>query len=273
MRLRASSVLVVVTLLIGCGGACTSSTPVSPTGPPQMSGVCRNYASSVTTTITTTFPGQNPTVATQNITTSYNTATNQFSATGTGTYSNGICGRSISWSMTYGSVADFVDEVSVIPPKTRWASQSGTVTDSGPGRCGNSTFAATTTNSYDSQGRLVSGVSTGGLSFPNMTAIPGGTAVYTAWDVLGRPAAYRIAGPPPVSGSISYDDSSRTRSTTVNLGGISTTTAVDAIDSDGNPVRSQRVVRIPPPPLRGGSGVAETADTTFVIHATRRVCR
>jgi hypothetical protein len=283
MRFRASSVLAVVTLLIGCGGADTSSTPVSPTGPPQMSGVCRNYASSVTATTTTTITGQIANGATDDTTTSYNTATNLFSATGTGMYIQGLCRRSVSWTTTYASLADFVDEVSVIPPKMRWVHQSGTVvTGSAAGPCGNSTFAPTTTNSYDSQGRIVSSVSTGelglsistgslGLTIPNITT-PGGTAVYTAWDVLGRPMAYRVAGP-PVSGSISYDDSARTRSTTVNNGGISTTTAVDAFDSDGNPVRSQRVTRYPRRPLSMGPEYVETADIAFVNHATRRVCR
>ena len=285
MRFRAPYVLVLVALLIGCGGAGTSSTPASPTGLPQMSGVCRNYASSATATTTTTITRQIPNGATDDTTTSYNTATNLFSATGTGMYNHDLCRRSVSWSTTYGSLADFVDEASVIPPRIRWVRQSGTVvTDSGPtGPCGNRTSAATTTNSYDSQGRIVTSVSTGelgvsistgslGLTIPNITT-PRGTAVYTAWDVLGRPTAYRVAGPPPVSGSISYDDSTRTRSTTVNIGGISTTTALDAFDSDGNPVRSQRVTRFPRPPLTVGPEWLETADIAFVNHATRRVCR
>jgi beta-lactamase class A len=55
------------------------------------------------------------TVDTQNITISYNTATNQLSETGTGMSNNGICRASGSWSTNYGSLADFVDEVSVIP--------------------------------------------------------------------------------------------------------------------------------------------------------------
>jgi len=167
----------------------------------------------------------------------------------------------------------------------RWLHQSGTVvTDSGPtGPCGNRTSTATTTNSYDSQGRIVTSVSTGelglsistgwlGQTIPNITT-PRGTAVYTAWDVLGRPTAYRVDGPPPVSGSISYDDAGRIRSTTVSMGGISTTTAVDAFDSDGNPVRSQRVTRFARRPLSPGPELLETSDTTFVIHATTRVCR
>ena len=282
-RFHASSVLVVVTLLIGCGGAAgTSSTPVSPTDAPQISGVCRNYASSVTATTTTTITGQTPNGATEDTTTSYNIATNLFSATGTGMFNHGLCRRSVSWSTTYASLAEFIDEVSMIPPKTRWASQSGMVTFSGPSPCGNTTSAPTTTNSYDGQGRIVSSVSAGELGLsstgsigqtnPNIT-IPRGTAVYTAWDVLGRPTAYRVAGPSPVSGSISYDDSARTRSTNFYNGGFSTTTAVDAFDSDGNPVRSQRVTRFARRPLSPGPELLETSDTTFVIHATTRVCR
>jgi hypothetical protein len=271
MHFRASSVLVVVTLLIGCGGDGTSSAPVSPTGPPLMSGVCRNYASSVTATTTTTFTGQNPSVATQDTTTSYNTATNQLLETGTGMSNNGICRRSVSWSTNYGSVADFVDEVSVIPPKTRWASQSGMATYSGPsGPCANRTSAAATTISYDSQGRLVVSVSTGGVGPRSLVATSlGNNNVYTAWDVFGRQTAY---GRPDSFGAlnhISYDDSARTRSTAYYT---APTTTVDTFDSNGNLVRSLTVTRVPPRPITGGGGV-QTADTTVVIHATRRVCR
>jgi hypothetical protein len=52
-----------------------------------------------------------PIVATQDITTSYNIATNQLVASATGTSINGICQTSSSWSTTYGSVADFVEDV------------------------------------------------------------------------------------------------------------------------------------------------------------------
>ena len=274
MRFRASSVLVVVTLLIGCGGACSSSTPVSPTGPPQMSGVCRNYASSVTTTTTTTFTGMNPagTVDTQNITISYNTATNQLSETGTGMSNNGICRGSVSWSTNYGSVADFVDEVSVIPPKTRWASQSGMGTYSGPsGPCANRTSAATTTNSYDSQERLVRSVSTGGVGPRSLVATSlGNNNVYTAWDVFGRQTAYGHPDSVGALNHISYDDSARTRSTAYFT---APTKTADTFDSNGNLVRSLTVTRIPPRPLSGGTEFVTTTDTIFVIHATRRVCR
>lgn len=242
--------------MYACGGNPTTSTPVS--------GVCRNYVSSVTsaTTTTNTFPFV--ITSTQNITSSYSTATNLLSSTGTATDSLG-CQYSGSWSTNYGSVADFIDEVSVSPPKTRWATQSATVTRSGPsGPCGNGTFTGTTTNSYDSQGRLVESVVTGiGFTFPGVTnEAPG---VYTAWDVLGRPTARS----PWV---ISYDDAARTRSTTLNSGGLNTTT-VDTFDANGNPVRSRTVTRVAPPPITGGTESVETKDTMFVIGATVRVCR
>ena len=235
MRFRASSVLAVVTLMTGCGGAGTSSTPVSPTDPPQMSGVCRNYASSVTATSTTTYTGMNPagTVDTQDVTASYNTATNQLSEMGTGMSSNGMCRRSFIQLTNYRSVADFVEEVSVIPPRTRWLSQSVTSTGSGPSPCANGTSAATTTNSYDSQGRLAR--STGGVTSVVAPYLLGNNNVYTAWDVFGRPTAY-----PPLEYSaalvqISYDDSARIRATRYF---ITPTTTTDTFDSDGNPVRS-----------------------------------
>jgi hypothetical protein len=269
MRVRASSVLVVVTLVIGCDEDGKSSTPISPTGP----GVCRNYASSVTATTTTTYTGMNPagTVDTQNITTSYNTATNQLSETGTGMTNNGICQRSGSWSTNYGSVADFVDEVSVIPPKTRWASQSGMATYSGPSPCANRTSAATTTNSYDSQGRLVRSDSTGGVGPRSLVATSlGNNNIYTAWDVFGRQTAYGHPNSFGALNHISYDDSARTRSTRYFT---APTTTADTFDSNGNLVRSLTVTRVPPRPLSGGTEFVTTTDTIFVIDATTRVCR
>jgi hypothetical protein len=268
MRFRAPSVLVLVALLIGCGGAGTSSTPVSPTGP----GVCRNYASSVTATSTTTYTGMSPagTVTTQNITISYNTATNQLSETGTGMFNNGMCHANRSWSTNYGSVADFVDEVSVIPPKRRWASQSGMATYSGPSPCTNGTSAATTTNSYDSQERLATSVSTGPNSGSLVATSPGNNDVYTAWDVLGRPTAYRPFEYSAALVQISYDDSARTRSTRYFT---APTTTADTFDSNGNLVRSLTVTRIPARPLGRTTESVTTTDTIFVIHATRRVCR
>ena len=229
MRFRASALLVVVTFSIGCGG--------SPTGPAQVSGVCRNYASSVSSTTTTTYTGMSPSVATQDITASYNTASNELADTGTGTYGNGVCRSSFSSSTSYGSLADFVDEVSVIPPKTRWVGQSRTVTNSGPSGpvfCSNNTTVTTKTNSYDSQGRLATSVSTGPRS---SVATPPNNDVYTAWDVLGRPTAYRPFEYSAALVQISYDDSARTRSTRYFT---SPTTTTETFDSNGNLVRSRR---------------------------------
>jgi hypothetical protein len=274
MRFGGSSVLVAVTLFNGCGGASTPSTPVSPTSatsPSQLSGVCRNYASSVIATTTFTFTGANPTVETEIITSSYSTALNQVVATGTVTSSLG-CRAGGSWSTTYRSTADLVDEVSVIPPRTRWASQSGTATYIGPtGPCANRTSEGTVTNSYDREGRLVREDSTGNVSFPSMTWASETTTVYAAWDALGRPTAYTTSSPAwepgSVSGSISYDDAARTRTIQSDIG----RTIVDTFDSDGNPVRSLNVLR-----TRLGRTTPEfvtTIDTTFVIGATTRICR
>ena len=272
MRTRALPTALAL-LLTGCGGAGTS--------PTDLSGLCRIYSSSVTATTTKTpFTGVNPIVATEDITISYNIATNQLVASATGTSINGICRTAGSWSTNYGSIADFVEEVSVVPPRTRWVSQSGTVTQTGPDRpCGSGTIAATTTNSFDAQGRLVRAVS-GGIPFPMLTErILIGTSVYTAWDVVGRPTIYSPPSPPAssVPQSIAYDDSARTRSTILNIGGISFSTTVDTFDSDGNLIRNRRVTRYPAPPITAATtglpDFVETADTTFVIHATSRACR
>jgi hypothetical protein len=259
-------VLAVVTLLIGCGGSGTSATPVSPDGP----GICRNYASSVTKTTTTTYTGMNPagTVSTQDVTASYNTGSNQLSETGTGM--SGMCRSSVVWLTSYSSVADFVDEVSVIPPKTRWASQSGTGMYSGPsGPCRNDTLSGTTTNSYDSQGRLATSVSTGPIGGSLVATSLGNNNIYTAWDVFGRQAAYAHPGLGALN-YVSYDDSARTRTTRYFA---APTTTADTFDSNGNLVRSLTVTRVPPPPHTGGREFVTTTDTIFVTHATRRVCR
>ena len=260
----------VALLLTGCGGAGTS--------PTELSGLCRIYASSVTVTTTQSpVTGNDPLIATEDITISYNVATNQLVASATGASINGICQTSANWSRTYGSVADFVEEVSVVPPLTRWVSESGTVTTNGPDRpCGSATITATTTNSFDTQGRLVRTVS-GGIPFPLLTErTTFGTSVYTGWDVVGRPTAY--SPPSPFSSTpqpIAYDDAARTRSTTFNSSSFSTT--VDTFDSDGNLVRRHGVTRYPAPPitaaLTGIPDFVQTIDTVFAIHATSRACR
>jgi hypothetical protein len=267
IRLRGSAVLA-MTLASGCGGADTSSTAVS--------GICRVYASSVTATTTTSFTGMSSTAAIQNVTASYNAATNQLSEMSSGTSNDGMCQNTTSWSTNYGSVQDFTDEVSVIPPKTRWASQSGMATYRGPSPpCANGTFSATTTSSYDGQGRLTRSTTTGaGIRFRSMVAASAGADnIYTTWDVAGRPTAYQFPDGFGAMVHLSYDDSARTR-TTVNGGGSSgSITTVAAFDANGNLVRSVTTSRIPPPPISGGNEFVETEDTRFVIGATMRVCR
>jgi hypothetical protein len=264
--LRGSAVLA-MTLASGCGGAGTSSTPVS--------GICRVYASSVTATTTTSSTGVAATVAIQNVTASYNAATNQLSEMSSGTSNDGMCQNTTSWSTNYGSVQDFTDEVSVIPPKTRWASQSGMATSSGPSRpCANGTFSATTTISQDGQGRLLRSTTTGGVSFRSMVATSAGTDnIYTAWDGVGRPTAYQFPESFGALVHLSYDDAARSRTTVMGGGSSGSITTVDTFDANGNLVRSLTTSRVPPPPISGGNEFVETRDTTFVIGATLPVCR
>jgi hypothetical protein len=267
-RFRGASVLLVLVLVTGCGGADTS--------PTDLSGLCRVYASSVTATTNHKFSGMPPSVDTKSIAIVYNTAANQLVESGTGTNNNGLCQMNFSWTTNYRSVVDFVYEVSVNSPETRWVSQSGMATYSGPsGPCGPSTNTATFTNSYDSQGKLASSVSTGGgVAFLSTVAFAPGTHPYTDWDVFGRPTAYApLVETPSYRVRISYDDAARTRTTV--MPGNPLTTIVESFDPNGNLVRSQGVTHgaFPPGIQTPGGEYTDTSDTVFAIHATSRACR
>jgi hypothetical protein len=102
-------------------------------------------------------------------------------------FANGaLCSTSV---FTYNSVADFVDEVRVVPGVTLAASNTNT----NSGTCGS--FVATVTYTYDGQRRL-----------KTMTSI-GGTTTYTAWDNSGRPTAGTSNG---ITITNVYDDAART---------------------------------------------------------------
>ena len=269
-RFSVGSVPFVLMLTTGCGAAGTS--------PTELSGLCRIYASSVTaTTTSSTSAGMPPFVDTKNIAISYNTATNQLLETGTGTTNNGRCQTNFSWVTDYRSLADFLYEVSVSSPQTRWTTQSGMATYSGPANpfvC-EATYAMAVTNSYDGQGKLASSISTGTGVFFSVVAFIPGTHPYTDWDGLGRPTAYAPFDFSPLARDhISYDDSARTR-TTVSGGGGLTVTTVDSFDANGNLVRNRRVAHTSVPPSLAGPGYSfdDTLDTTFAIHATNRACR
>jgi len=142
------------------------------------------------------------------------------------------CQVQIDTTATYGSTADFIEEVTVIPPLTRATRVASLVTTKvtfPPGaspseRCG--PVSSTLTYSYDGQGRLVRAVdsrSTGG------TAI----ATYTAWDSAGRPTAGTEA---TASGnttiSIANDDATRTRTIT-RSDSLGTSMTVQTFDERG----------------------------------------
>jgi YD repeat-containing protein len=137
---------------------------------------------------------------------------------------------------SYLSIADFVDEVKVVPGLVLATSSTTTI---GPA-CG-STGTSTITNSFDSQRRLTQSVQ------------GGSTLTYTAWDSAGRPTA----GSAP-SGSISnvYDDAARTLTQT--QGGTVTTLTYDA-----NGILLQQVDR---------TG-ATTGTTTWTIASTDKICK
>jgi len=149
------------------------------------------------------------------------------------------CGT-VSFSVNYASRGDFIDEVSVIPPRMLQTSQTTSAN-----ACGitNGSYA------YDGQKRLL-----------NYT-INGLTYSYSAWDAGGRPTTGIITGPTaPVSESWSYTDAARTATLVQSVPGSSTTTTY-VYDTNGNPA-SVTVI--------SGLSVATSITTTT---STAQVCR
>lgn len=208
----------------------------SPGKPSDPGGSCRNVASAYVTNDTA--PGfSNITTTTCN----FNGTTRQFSCTFTYSNSTGASGSGSSVT-TYTSVADFVDEVAVIAPRTYALStssvQSGTSGPSGSG----------TAQTFDANRRLtqVIGTSAAGVY----------TTTYTAWEASGRPTNGTDVGPGFNNTLVvSYDNVQRTRTTSVN-GGLVTTT--ETFDANGNLIRHATA---------GGN----TAVVT--INQTQQVCK
>lgn len=231
-------------LLAACGGS--SNPPTSPTGPGASGApggstqTCRNLATAYTSTITSNSGFTASTTATC----SFNATT--FSGTCGQTYSDSTGTASaltINAATVYASVADFVDEVSVIPPLTLARSASGTQTNSaGVTTSGSSTFT------YDGQRRL-----------QRTNDSSGNVTTFSAWDASGRPTVARDVGPGyDNTRTISYDDAQRSRTTVVN-GGIVTT--VETFDANGNPL------------TQVATGGPSVSTTTFTTTATTRVCK
>jgi len=149
------------------------------------------------------------------------------------------CG-SVSFTVNYASLADFVDEVAVIPPKMLQTSQT---------TAANSCNITNATYTYDGQKRLL------------QYTINGLTYAYTAWDNSGRPTIGTVSGSVQTATDIlSYNDGTRTMTRVQSVPGASTTTTY-VFNSDGNPV-SEVVVS-------GGTTVTTAITTT----GTGRVCK
>ena len=150
----------------------------------------------------------------------------------------------------FGSMADWIDEITVVPPRRRSTRTDTTMTD-GKG----SRTSASLVNSYDDHGRLIKEVA---------DAPPGGddfTATYTSWDEAGRPTA----GTSEHRGwreklTIAYDEEKRAKVTTAVSQG-QRNTCKTTFDADGNPSSSS---------CRGQDG--QTGFETKIT-ATERICR
>src|SRR5580765_429139 len=154
-----AAILVGVACGGGSGGSSNPSTPTPPGTGGGTSGRCRTYPTVAGVTTTAAGITQNA-----NLTGAFNSSTDQ--ATITISFAGGgLCSTAVH---SYRSVADFVDEVRVVPPVPLVLS----TTTTNSGSCGSGT--ATATNTYDAQRRLM------------QISSVGGTITYTAWDTSNR---------------------------------------------------------------------------------------
>jgi YD repeat-containing protein len=219
----------------GCSSRPRSPNPSSPMGPSGSGGAsaaCRTYPTNANVTTTVRNITQNATLSG-----TFNTGASQ--ATIMIRFANGaLCSTAVH---TYNSVADFVDEVRVVPPLS--LVRSTTTTNSGG--CGSS--SATVTSTYDGQRRLTQ------LSGPT------GTTTYTAWDASGRPTT----GTFPGGGSIAnvYNDAARTVTQTQTAPNTPNTVTIMTFDANG----AQTLVV--------ATTGSVTSTTTFTNTATATVCK
>jgi YD repeat-containing protein len=143
---------------------------------------------------------------------------------------------------SYNSVADFVDEVRVIPP----VSLATGAVNTNSGACG--AVTASTIYTYDSQRRVT-----------QISNSAGGVITYTAWDSSGRPTTGTMSGGGTIS--IVYDDAARswTETQTQSNG----TRSVGTLTFDANGAQIRNVV------VQGNV----TTTTTFSNTATATVCK
>jgi YD repeat-containing protein len=209
---------------------------------PQATPACRIYTTAATRTFTAS---GSPLSGTISETCTYNPSSNEHACT-----LDYRDSRSVSYRMVvvrrYEAVADFVDEVRVIPPISRAMAGSTRYTPSGPGaRDSSQAF------SYDAQRRLTQLVirSSGG---------PSQTMTYEAWDAAGRPTSLIMTAGRTFDLRYSYDDGARTMTIeTPSIGAVQTHT----FDENGNQVRE----------VSSAGGVVTTY--AWAIAATEKICR
>ncbi len=216
----------------GLGGGGNNSGNNSGGGSNSGGSGCRTYATAAD--VSTTVSGV--TLQTGKTTGAFDTGAKQ--STIKTLFANGtLCSTAV---FSYSSVADFVDEVRVVPGVTLAASNTNTSS----GTCG--TFSTTVSYTYDGQRRL-----------KTMSSI-GGTTTYTAWDNSGRPTTGTTNTGITITNV--YDDASRTLTQTqAGAGGQSV--SVQTFDANGIQLK---VVNT------DSSG---TSTTTYNNTSTAQVCK
>ena len=148
----------------------------------------------------------------------------------------------VTYTDKYNSVADFVDEIRVVPPISRIQTQTRRYTSgSGPN--------ATLTYEYDATKRQtrISANMSGNLV----------VTTYSTWDSFGRPTTAKVSSAAStIELKYKYDDVLRTMATTGPAGN-----QVDTYNADGNMIREVS---------EDGSG---HAIYDFKINKTDKVCK
>jgi len=156
------------------------------------------------------------------------------------TWGFSVCNASTRTVVSYASLGDFLDEAQVIPPKTlatqlvftmnsEWSATDFPSFSVAAGQPCITIPSRTLKYSYDGQRRLsgIEDVTSGGTA----------TTTFLAWDQAGRPVSGTKRGP-VLGGSfdgqvtISYNDSARTRTTTLS-GSLGTVVTIDTFSDKG----------------------------------------
>jgi len=178
----------------------------------------------------------------------YDKTTNKATCTNTYQDSHGTKTTSVSVT-TYASLADVIDEVTVVPTLRRSLRTDSTI--KGP----RGTTTSTLVNTYDRQHRHVEEVATA-------SAGQKATTTYSSWDAAGRPTAGRTVHPGVTTTlAISYNDGTRTQTTTSTGGGLHITCSMQ-FDANGNQLSTRCL-----------GAAASSSNATTKTTATERICR